>query len=153
MSFPLECCCSVVKSCLTLCDSTDYNDQALPCMGFPRQEYWSGLPFPSPEDLPYPGIKPMSPALAGGFSTTEPPRKPHWQLLTHTQLTGPEPAAGLSTCWCGFLCQQLCGLHPLSTGTGKSWKDSYPSSTETEAQRCQETGSRSLLPSQDSNCN
>ena len=31
-------------------------------MGFPRQEYWSGLPFPSPRDLPYPGIKPMSPA-------------------------------------------------------------------------------------------
>ena len=34
-------------------------------MGFPRQEYWSGLPFPSPEDLPSPGIKPTSPALAG----------------------------------------------------------------------------------------
>jgi len=32
-------------------------------MRFPRQEYWSGLPFPSPEDLPDPGIKPMSPAL------------------------------------------------------------------------------------------
>ena len=41
-------------------------------MGFPRQEYWSGLPFPPPEDLPNPGIKPMSPALAGGFFTTEP---------------------------------------------------------------------------------
>ena len=38
-------------------------------MGFPRQEYWSGLPFPSPEDLPSPGIKPVSPALAGGFFT------------------------------------------------------------------------------------
>ena len=32
-------------------------------MGFPRQEYWSGLPFPSPEDIPNPGIKPTSPAL------------------------------------------------------------------------------------------
>ena len=32
-------------------------------MGFPRQEYWSGLPFPPPEDLPDPGIEPMSPAL------------------------------------------------------------------------------------------
>ena len=42
-------------------------------MGFPRQEYWSGLPFPSPEDLPDPRIKPTSPALAGGFFTTEPP--------------------------------------------------------------------------------
>ena len=39
---------------------------------FPRQEYWSGLPFPSPGDLPYPVIKPASPALAGGFFTTEP---------------------------------------------------------------------------------
>ena len=38
-------------------------------MGFPRQEYWSGLPFPSPGDLPDPGIKPVSPALqADSFS-------------------------------------------------------------------------------------
>ena len=45
-------------------------------MGFPRQEYWSGLPFPSPGDLPNPGIHPASPALAGGFFTTKPPGKP-----------------------------------------------------------------------------
>ena len=38
-------------------------------LGFPRQEYWSGLPFPSPEDIP----GPVSPALAGGFFTAEPP--------------------------------------------------------------------------------
>ena len=47
-------------------------------MGFPWQEYWSGLPFPSPGDLPNPGIKPVSlvsPALAGGFFTTWPPGK------------------------------------------------------------------------------
>ena len=44
-------------------------------MGFPRQEYWSGLPFPSPGHLPHPKIKPASPALAGGFFTTEPPRR------------------------------------------------------------------------------
>ena len=43
-------------------------------MGLPRQEYWSGLPFPSPGD--YPGIEPASPTLAGGFFTTEPPGKP-----------------------------------------------------------------------------
>ena len=42
-------------------------------MGFPRQEYWSGLLFPSPEDLLYGGVKPMSSALAGRFFTTEPP--------------------------------------------------------------------------------
>ena len=41
-----------------------------------RQEYWSGLPFPFPGDLPNPGIKPESPALAGRFFTTEPPEKP-----------------------------------------------------------------------------
>ena len=40
-------------------------------MGLPRQEYWSELPFPSPRDLPNPGIEPMSPTLAGEFFTTE----------------------------------------------------------------------------------
>ena len=42
-------------------------------MGFPRQEYWSGLPFPPSGALPYPGIEPASPILAGRFFTTEPP--------------------------------------------------------------------------------
>jgi len=45
-------------------------------MGFYKQEYWTGLPLPSPGDLPDPGIKPMSLALAGGFFTTEPHGKP-----------------------------------------------------------------------------
>ena len=45
-------------------------------MGFPRQEHWSELPCPSPGDLPHPGTGPRSPALAGGFFTTEPPGKP-----------------------------------------------------------------------------
>ena len=49
--------------------------QAPLSMGFSTQEYWSGLPFSSPGDLPDPGIKPVSPALADGFFTTEPPRK------------------------------------------------------------------------------
>ena len=40
------------------------------------KEYWSRLLFPSPGDLPNPGIKPMSPTLAGRFFTTEPPGKP-----------------------------------------------------------------------------
>ena len=45
-------------------------------MGFPRQEYWSGLSFPSPEGLPDPGMEPVSPELAGIFFTTEPLGKP-----------------------------------------------------------------------------
>ena len=44
-------------------------------MRFPRQEYWSGLPVPSPGDLLDPGIKRMTSALEGGFFTTEPPEK------------------------------------------------------------------------------
>ena len=44
--------------------------------GFPKQEYQSGLLFLSPGDLPDPGIEPVSPELAGGFFTTEPPGKP-----------------------------------------------------------------------------
>ena len=58
-----------------LCDPKDYSLQAPLSMGFSRQEYWSGLLFPLPRDLPDPEIKPMSPALAGGFFITEPPGK------------------------------------------------------------------------------
>ena len=50
--------------------------QASPSMGFSRQEYWSGLPFPSPGDLPHPGIEPGSPALEADTLTSEPPEKP-----------------------------------------------------------------------------
>ena len=50
--------------------------QAPQSMGFPKQEYWSGLPFPPPRYLPDPGIEPESPALAGRFFTTESPRNP-----------------------------------------------------------------------------
>ena len=58
--------------------------QVLLSMGFPRKEYWSGLPFPPPEDLPNPGIKPMSlvaPALVGKFFIIEPPGKPTVLLI------------------------------------------------------------------------
>ena len=57
--------------------------QAPLSMGFSRQEYWSGLPFSPPGDIPNPGIKPMSPeasALADVFFTTEPPGKPFLYL-------------------------------------------------------------------------
>ena len=62
-----------LQSCLTLCDPWTVACQAPLFMGFSRQEYWSGLPFTSPEDLPDPGIKLVSlvsPALAGRFFTT-----------------------------------------------------------------------------------
>ena len=51
--------------------------QAPPSMGFSRQQYWSGLPFPSPGDLPDPGIEPRCPTLQADTLTSEPPGKPH----------------------------------------------------------------------------
>ena len=57
----------VAQLCLILCDPMDCMGtvarQAPPSMGSSRQEYWSGLPFPSPKDLPDPGIEPRSPTL------------------------------------------------------------------------------------------
>ena len=50
--------------------------QAFPSMGFSRQEYWSRLPFPSPGDIPDPGIEPRSPALQADALPSEPPGKP-----------------------------------------------------------------------------
>ena len=66
-----RCCCWVAHLCLTLCDPMDCSLPGSAVHGLPRQEYWSGLPFPPPGDLPDPGIEPMSSALAGGFVTTE----------------------------------------------------------------------------------
>ena len=58
-----------------------WTHQAPLSKGFPRQEYWSGLPFHSPGELPDPGIEFMSPALADGFFTTEPPGKPYMDSI------------------------------------------------------------------------
>ena len=84
--------CLVTKSCLT-CDPMDCS---LPCstlsMGFPRREHWSGLPFPSPGDLPKTGIEPRLLALQADSLPTEPPVKP--------QLHNSEKQSGL---FCGSL--------------------------------------------------
>ena len=62
-------------SCLTLCNPMDSSlHQAPPSMGFSRQEYWSGLPLPSPGHLPDPGIKPRSPTLQTEALPSEPPK-------------------------------------------------------------------------------
>ena len=69
--------CACVLSCIRLfAIPWTVALQALLSLGFPRQEYWSGLTFPPPGDLPNPGIEPVSPTLAGGLFTTEPPGKP-----------------------------------------------------------------------------
>ena len=61
--------------------------QASLSMEFSRQGYWRGLPFPTPGDLPDPGIESASPALAGGFFTTEPPGKPQESFMFHLFIT------------------------------------------------------------------
>ena len=64
-------CCLVAQLCPTLHNPVDCKLAKLLCpWDFPRQEYWNGLPFPSPGDLPDPVIELKSPALAGGFFTT-----------------------------------------------------------------------------------
>ena len=97
--------CLVAKSCPILCNPWTVAHQAPMSMGFSRQEYWSGLLFPSPGDLPYPGIEPTtpaSPALAGGFFTTKPPIELQCahQALTNLQLTKElwPLAKGVSSC-------------------------------------------------------
>ena len=66
----------VIQSCPTLTPWTVAHQGTL-SMGFPRQEYWSRLPFPSPGDLPNPGIESRFPTLQADFLPTEPPGKPY----------------------------------------------------------------------------
>ena len=84
---------------------------------FSRQAYWNGLPFSSPEDLPDPGIKPASPALAGGFFITESPGKSTLDRYLVVNLLGymitlslaPGETAKLFSEW-------LCHFHALLLG-------------------------------------
>ena len=83
------CCCSVTKWCTSLCEPWTVACQAPLSMRFSRQEYWSGLLFPTPGDLLDPGSKPTSlafPAMASVFFTTSPQEKP--KLLLQEVLLG-----------------------------------------------------------------
>ena len=78
------CVCFVAESCLTLVTPWIVASQAPLSMGFPRQKYWSGLPFPSPGDLPNPGVEPkspVSPAMASGFFTTRATWEAHTDMI------------------------------------------------------------------------
>ena len=86
--------------------------QASPSMGFSRQEYWSGLPFPSPEDLPNPGIEPGSPALEADALTSEPPGKPHNKDKAEHKNKRVNPTRGC----------KICKLHAYNKGASKHTK-------------------------------
>ena len=104
--------------------------QALLSMGFPRQEYWSGVPFPSPGDLPSPGFEPPFPALAGGFFTTGPTGKS--TFLSSSSLVNPPNHHILlipqthPTCHClraGFHCCSLSFCHTLWVNLPENGRD------------------------------
>ena len=74
---------SVARSCPTLVTPWTVAHQAPLSMGFSRQVYWSGVPFPSPGELPDPGIKPRSPASQEYSLPSEPPGKTDSVVLSH----------------------------------------------------------------------
>ena len=126
------------KLCLTFCDPMDCSPPGSSVHEFPRQEYWSGLPFPSAGDLPDSGIKPAfpaSPALSGRFFTTEPPGKPCFpsgQNLEKCVLAGVLISFKSSTLHCPMYSQSrksdrkvgypLRGNHQLKSCKNILWK-------------------------------
>ena len=83
--------------------------QALLSIVSSRQEYWSGLPFTSPGDLPDSGLKPWSPALQAGSSPSEPPEKlPTWQTL-------PDLPSSFGISKSTLLCLSFCSRSPMLT--------------------------------------
>ena len=67
------CVCLVTQLCPTLCDLMDYTPPGSSVHVILQATYWNGLPFPSPEDLPNPGIEPRSPALQADPLPSDPP--------------------------------------------------------------------------------
>ena len=74
-------CVPAAQSCPPLCNPWTVACQAPLSVGFPRHKYWSGLPCPSPRDLPDPGIEPGSPALKANSLLSEPPQKQWRQIM------------------------------------------------------------------------
>ena len=133
---PLPCCCVVAQSCRLCATPWTVARQAPLSLGFSRQEYWSGLPFPRPVDLSEQGIEPvspMSPALGLGRGVNSlplaPPGKPSSALGLHLSVLGTllGPVLPLTTVspgltlsqepWAGCLCcsgimETLRGLSP-----------------------------------------
>ena len=112
-------------SCPTLATPWTIARQTPLSLEFSRQEYWSGLPFPYPGDLPDPRIKPVSPessALAGRFFTTEPHGKP---ITPFTQGSNSSPSEFL-LCWANFqivliLAKYFKSLQNTSLGLPPKW--------------------------------
>ena len=117
----VECMCA--QSCPTLFNSMDCSPQSPLSMGLSRQEYWSGLPFPPPGDLPNPGVEPMSltsPALQAGSLPLAPP------VLRSLYVSG--GVCGTLPCVCVSGCRIPCGRLGECVWTSLSHCRPFPSS-------------------------
>ena len=109
----------LLQSCPILCDLVDWTvaHQAPMSMGFSKQEYWSGLPFPPPGDLPDPGIKPAVPALQADSLLLESPGKSpeshdsakHFAFI-YLLISSSEQPHGINTLTCILQMQKLRSL-------------------------------------------
>ena len=107
-------------------------------MGFSRQEYWSGLPFPSPGDLPDPEIKFKSPILQADSLPSETPGKPHtWERMTWKQKEPDEwnPSCEIHCCWRAHFSWQLLSFLCSISVLRRLERKSYTSSEAQEARR------------------
>ena len=91
---------TVSKSCQSICDPWTVAHQAPLSMGFPRQEYWSGLPFPPPGDLPDPGIEPASPSYCTWQVDSLPRSYPESPLILSGMGRIEEGRRGKGSNWC-----------------------------------------------------
>ena len=107
----------ITQSCLTLCSPWTIAYQAPLSMEYSRQEYWSGLPFPSPGDLPDPGIEPRSPALQ---ADALPPGKS--SLISYAAAAA---AAAKPLQSCPILCDPIDGRPPGSPPLGFSRQEHW----------------------------
>ena len=89
----------VAQSCPTVCDPMNGSPPGSTIHEVLQQEYWSGLPFPSPGDLPILGIKPRSPSIAGGFLTSATPGKGEKVQSTFSQLASAQWGASSTYRW------------------------------------------------------
>ena len=110
----------VAQSCPTLCNPMGCSPPGSSSMGFPSQEYWRGLPFPSPGDLPDPGVEPGSPALQVDSLPSEPPGKPtailKCQYICYPNLKKRKPRQEKIG--------NLSEVTPLTNGSASRWSQS-----------------------------
>ena len=119
---PVGCCCCLVTQSPTLVTPWTVACQASLSTGFSRQEYWSGVPFPSPGDLPHPGIKPRSPALQADSLTTEIWGKPSLHIIAYTPIQNKKFFLKKNNMVWNILLLQLSGRKVVSDTPSNYWR-------------------------------